>query len=109
MDFLQRIAPYRPALWLLAALGFFGLNGVFVYYALLRPDVLAASMANPVSLVFIVEAFVMVAFAAWAIARLGLRRPGWLAFVLLSVAGGLAFSVPFFLLLHLRRQEASRG
>lgn len=105
MDLLQRLAPYRLVLWLLAGLGLFGLNGVFVYYALLQPDVLAAALRNPVSLVFMVEAFVMVGLAAWVIARVGLKRPGWLAFVLLSMLGGLAFSVPSFLLLHIRKHE----
>ena len=39
------------------------------------------------------------------IARLGLRRPGWVAFVVLSIVGSLAFSVPAFLLWHLRKAE----
>ena len=104
MDFLHRIAPYRPVLWLFATLGFFGLNGLFIYYAVRQPDVLAAALENPISLVFIVEAFFLVAFTAWVISQLNLRQPGWLVFVIFSVVGGLAFSVPFFLLLHLRKQ-----
>ena len=95
----------RPALWALALVGLLGLNGVFVYYLLVRPDVVAAAQQNPVSLVFMAEAFVLVGFGAWTIARLGLRRPGWLAFVVLSVVGSLAFSVPAFLLWHLRKGE----
>lgn len=105
MDFLQRMSPYKPALWLLSALGLFGLNGVFLYYAFFRPDVFAAAQQNPVSLVFIAEAFLLVVFGAWVIARLGLERPGWLAFVIMSIIGSLAFSVPFFLLLHIRKRE----
>lgn len=107
MNSFQPLAPYKPILWLLSALGLFGLNGVFVYYALRHPDVVVAAHQNPVSLVFILEAFVMVAFGAWVIARLGLKGPGWLAFVILSIVGGLAFSVPFFLLLHIRKRERS--
>lgn len=107
MDFLDRMSPYQPLLWFLSALGLFGLNGVFLYYAFFHPDVMAAAQHNPISLVFMVEAFVMVAFAAWVIARLGLKRPGWLVFVVMSIAGSLAFSVPFFILLHLRKREAS--
>lgn len=107
MDFLQRMSRYKPVLWLLSALGLFGLNGVFLYYALFRPDVMASAHQNPVSLVFIVEAFFLVAFGAWVIAKLGLKRPGWLAFVIMSIIGSLAFSVPFFLLLHIRKRERS--
>lgn len=106
MDALSRLSPYQPVLWLLSAFGFFGLNGVFLYYALLRPDVMTAAQQNPISLVFIVEAFVMVAFVAWLIAKLDLKRPGWLAFVVMSIIGSLAFSVPFFLLLHIRKRTA---
>lgn len=109
MNVFHRIVPYQSVLWLLSALGLFGLNGVFLYYAFLRPDVMAAAYQNPVSLVFILEAFVMIAFGAWVIARMGLERPGWLAFVAMSLIGSLAFSVPFFLLLHLRKRRAAEG
>lgn len=104
MDFLHRMSSYQPALWFLSAIGFFGLNGVYLYYALFRPDVMTAALQNPVSLVFMLEAFVLLAFAAWVISRMGLKRPGWLTFVILSLVGSLAFSVPFFLLLHIRKR-----
>ena len=109
MRLLDLLRPYTPTLWILAVVGLLGLNGAFVYYALFRPDVLAAAQRNPVSLVFMVEAFVLVGLGAWGIWRLGLRRPGWVAFVAMSLVGSLAFSVPAFLLLHLRkRSRASR-
>ena len=108
MDFLQRIAPYQTVLWLLSALGLLGLNGAFLYYAIFRPEVMTAAQQNPISLVFIIEAFVLVAFAAWVIAWLGLKRPGWLAFVIMSLVGSLAFSVPFFLLLHLHKRRIAQ-
>lgn len=105
MSSIEKLRAYKPSLWGLAVIGLLGLNGVFVYYAAFRPDVLAAAMDNPVSLVFIVEAFVMMVFAAWLIYRLDFERPGWISFAILSVIGGLAFSVPFFILLHLRKRE----
>lgn len=105
MDVLQRMSSYKSVLWFLSALGFFGLNGVFIYYALFQPDLMAAALQNPISFVFMIEAFVIVAFAAWVIARIGLERPGWLAFVIMSVIGSLCFSVPFFLLLHIRKRK----
>lgn len=98
MPVLHRLAPYRVLLIVVAAVGLFGLNGVFLYYALLRPETMTAALANPIALVFVLEAFVMVGLAAWVIATLGLKRPGWIAFVVLSLVGGLAFSVPAFLL-----------
>ena len=109
MDISEKIRRSRHVPMGVAIVGLFGLNGVFVYYALLQPDVLAAAVRNPVSLVFMLEAFLMVAFAAWGIRLIGFKRPGWLWFVVLSLAGGLAFSVPAFLLLHLRRGGAAPG
>ena len=109
MDALDVFRPYRPALWALAAVGLVGLNGVFVFYAVARPDVLAEAQRNPISLVFMAEAFLFMGLGAWGIWRLGLRRPGPLAFVALSIAGTLAFSVPAFVLLHLRKRDRGRG
>ena len=106
MDVFDRLAPYRAVLYLVAALGLFGLNGVFLYYALLHPQVMTDALANPIGLVFILEAFLMMGLLTWLIAQLGLRRPGWAAFVVLSMVGSLAFSVPAFLLLHLRKRRA---
>jgi len=79
---------------------------VFLFYALLRPEVMASALQNPVSLVFILEAFLMTGLFARVIATLGWKKPGWLAFLVLSMVGSLAFSVPAFLLLHLRKQPA---
>jgi hypothetical protein len=93
---------------MLAAVGLLVLNSVFLYYAFAHPDVLAEAAQNPISAVFQLEAFLLLALAAWLIHRLGLRRPGWLAFVVMSLAGTLAFSVPAFLLLHLRKRDDRR-
>lgn len=92
---------------MLSVLGFFGLNGVFLFYAFLYPETMISALHNPIGLVFMLEAFVMVALGTWLITRLGLKRPGGLAFIVFSLLGSLAFSVPFFLLLHLRKRSAS--
>ena len=106
MPFLHRLAPHRLFLIVLAAVGLFGLNGVFLYYALVHPETMGAALANPIALVFMLEAFVMVGFTAWVIATFGMKKPGWVAFVVLSLVGGLAFSVPAFLLRRMREEEA---
>lgn len=102
---IERAEEYRTVLWSLAAFGFFVLNGTYIYCVLARLDIVAAAMANSVSLVFMTEVFIFLAFGAWMIARAGLRRPGWFAFVALSIAGGLIFSIPAFLLLHIRKRS----
>ncbi len=105
MNFLEKLQPYKPVLWIFALVGLLGLNGTFLYYTIFQPDVQAAALENPVSVVFIVEAFLMVAFAAWVIWLMGFERPGWFLFVIMSIVGSLAFSVPFFLLMHIRKHE----
>jgi hypothetical protein len=107
MDFVRLFRARRIVLWAVAAASLVGLNGVFLYYAFARPDLLADALANPISLVFILEASVLTAFGAWAVMRAGLRRPGWGAFVVLSVVGSLAFSVPAFVLWHLRARTSA--
>lgn len=106
MNVLRALRPYRPILYVVATVGLFGINGVFLYYALLHPETMTEAMQNPISVVFQVEAFLMMGFFAWIIRRLGLEKPGWLAFIVLSIAGSLAFSAPAFLLMHMRKREA---
>lgn len=98
----------RSSIWVLygiAATGLLGINGVFLYFAFFQPDVMMEAFRNPVSVAFIAEAFLLMGVAAWLVAKTGWQRPGWRAFVVLSIVGSLAFSVPVFLLMHLRKQR----
>lgn len=90
---------------LLLVLAVFGLivpNGFFLYYSLVSPSALLAALSNPVALVFITEAFLIMFVFAWVIRHVGFRSPGWLAFIVLSILGSMAFSVPAFLYLASR-------
>ncbi|WP_412068837.1 hypothetical protein [Rubrivirga sp. IMCC43871] len=104
MATLDALRPYRPLLWLTAAVGGLGVNGLFFYAALVRPETIAAAFGNPLALAFIGEAVLLTVLAAWLIARSDVRRPGWIAFVAMSLAGSLAFSIPAFLLWHVHRR-----
>jgi hypothetical protein len=91
---------------LLLGLSIFGLivpNGAFLYYAFAAQQTLQEAMANPVSLVFIIEAFVLMFLSAWLIHRQGIKSPGWLAFILMSLIGSMIFSVPACLYLASRK------
>jgi len=82
---------------LLFALAIFALivpNGIFLWYAFFDRDVVFAALTNPVSLVFVLEAFALMGLFAWLIAKTRLTRPGWKGFVLLSLVGSMLFSVP---------------
>jgi len=105
MDFIEQFRPYRPLLWGLSVVGFFGINGVFLYYALLHPTAMVSALQNPISAAFIVEALLMTAVFAWIVWLTGAEKPGYLWFIVLSVVGSLAFSVPAFLLLHMRKSD----
>ncbi len=90
---------------LLLALAVFGLivpNGFFLYYSLVAPAALDAALSNPVALVFITEAFLLMFLFSWVIRRLGFRSPGWLGFIVMSLLGSMVFSVPAFLYLASR-------
>lgn len=87
----------------LLAIGLFGLfvpNGLFLYYVAVDYGTVHAALVNPVTAVFIGEAFGLMLLFAWLIHRLGFRNPGWRAFIVLSVIGSMAFSIPAYLWWH---------
>jgi hypothetical protein len=91
---------------LLGALAVFGLlvpNGFFLYHSLVAPTAFHAALSNPVALVFITEAFLLMFLFAWVIHHLGFRSPGGLAFIVMSLLGSMVFSVPAFLYLASRK------
>jgi hypothetical protein len=97
----------RLGLTAVAAVGFFGLNGVFACALVARPDALPAALANPLAVAFIAEAFVMTGLLAYLFERRRVSRVRWWGFVLLSLLGGLAFAVPVALLLPRRPAKES--
>lgn len=84
----------RSALLCLAIVGLLVPNGLFLYVAATAPHILRDALRNPIACVFIAEAFFLMFLIAWLLAKCGVRRAGVVAFVLLSLAGSLAFSVP---------------
>ncbi len=85
-------------------LGFLLINLPFLYYSLIETEVYDAAMANGIALLFIVEAFLLMGLFAYLIARLGWQRPGWILFIVFSILGSMAFSIPFMLYLHARKE-----
>lgn len=93
---------YSPAerfwLWALAAFGFLAVNGAFMYGVFVRPEILAQAQRNPLSMAFVVEALLLVAALAYLLPKWGVTRMPWGWFVVLSLAGSLAFSLPLALM-----------
>ena len=102
------MAPFSKAerllLWAVGILGLAGVNGVFLWAIAARPDAMREALANPIALVFMIEAGLLVFLLAWLFRRLGLTRLGWGWFVVLSLVGSLAFAIPVALLLPRRER-----
>ena len=61
------------------------------------------------ALVFIGEAFLLLAFFLFIIAKMGWKKPGWIFFVCMSLLGSLAFSVPLQLYLMSKPDKSEAG
>jgi hypothetical protein len=92
----------RLGLVLLGAVGLLGINGLFLWSMVARPDAIESALANPLALAFCIEAMLLVATLAWLFRKWGLTRLGWGWFVALSLVGSLAFAIPVALLLPRR-------
>jgi hypothetical protein len=84
----------RAVLWAVAVAGGVGLNGVFFYGVLVDRAMLAGAMGNPLALAFIAEALLLTGVLAYLLGKWQVTRlsRGW--FVVLALAGGLAFALP---------------
>ena len=102
---MNSLRPLKGFFLLASILGFLLINVPFLYYSLIETAVYDAAMTNAVALVFIAEAFLLLVLFAFLIAKLGWKRPGWILFVVFSILGSMAFSVPFMLYLHTRKED----
>jgi hypothetical protein len=92
----------RAALWSIAVAAVVVLNGVFLYGALVQPAMLEQAMTNPLAAVFLIEALVLTGLLAYLFAKWQVTRLPAVWFVVLALAGSLAFAVPFAILWNRR-------
>lgn len=88
----------------LAALAVFGFlipNGVFIYSIFTHPETVKSALTNPISFVFIAEAFFLMFLFAWLLEKAEMKKPSGLVFIIMSLIGGMVFSVPATLYLIL--------
>ena len=102
---LEKLARIRPLLLIAAILGFLLINCPFLYFALLDRETYAEAMKNGMTLLFVGEAFLLMLFFAYLIARMGWKKPGWMFFIVMSLIGSLAFSIPLQLYLLTRSKD----
>ena len=94
----------KVALIALGVVGIVALNTVFVYALVFQPDLVVQAHTNPVSAVFIAEAFLLMVFFAYFLRKWGVARLGWGWFVVLSLLGSMAFAIPVVLLWRKRNR-----
>ena len=97
---------YKNIFLLCALLGFLTINLTFLYYTFIEKEIYQAAMKNGLALVFMAEALLLMSFFAFLLARLRLPNLHWLLFIGLSLAGSLAFSVPFSLYIWAKNQPS---
>lgn len=97
---MNKLTNLRKTFLSLSILGLVFINIPFLYIAGFKHEVYQEAMSNGLALVFMAEALFLMFLAAFLISRLGYKKPGWKSFIVLSILGSLAFSVPFFLYLY---------
>jgi hypothetical protein len=92
-------------MWLLVAAiaGLLVPNGFFLYWLLHDYQGLAPVLHDPLALAFILDAFGALALLSVYFARRPIGAVRWPWFLLLSLVGGLCFSLPLYYWLNLRR------
>jgi len=92
----------KAVLLTVAAFGLFVPNGMFFYSLFVQFSSVSGVLNNLFALGFILDAFMATGLIAWWFAHNPIGRYSWKIFVLLSVIGGLGFSLPFFWYLNKR-------
>jgi hypothetical protein len=90
---------------ILLAIALFGLivpNGLFLYWLLYEHEGLANVAQNKLALAFIIDAFMALGLLAYYFARKPIGRVKWYWFIVLSLLGGLGFSIPLYWWLNKR-------
>jgi len=91
---------------LLIAVALFGLlvpNGIFVYWLLYEYQGLSLALQDRLALGFIIDVIVALAILTVYFARHPIGPVRWPWFVVLSLVGGLGFSLPLYYWLNQRR------
>lgn len=92
-------------LLLIALFGLFVPNGLLLYWLLNEFNGLADIVQNKLALAFILDAFLVLGLLAYYFSSRPIGRVKWFWFVLLSLIGGMGFSLPFYWWLN--KREAS--
>ena len=85
-----------------SAFGLIVPNGMFFYYLFVQFSSVSEILNDLLALGFIIDAFMATGLISWWLAYNPIGRYSWKVFVLLSLIGGLGFSLPFYWYLNKR-------
>jgi len=89
--------PHRHLLLIFALVALAGPNALYLYFALRHPELNSQAIRNPIALAFMIEAMMLLGLF---LVYVFLRTRSYLqvvVYLLLTLAGSLAFSLPLFL------------
>jgi len=89
-------------LLLIALFGLVVPNGFFLYWLLYEYDGLANVAQNKLAIAFILDAFMVLGVLGYSFAKKPIGRVRWYWFIVLSLLGGLGFSLPLYWWLNKR-------
>ena len=92
-------------LLLVAAFGMLVPNGIFLWWLAHDFSSLSEVAHDRLALALVIDACMATVVLAWLFATRPLGPVRWPWFVLLSVLGGLGFSIPFYVWLNSRRAK----
>ena len=90
---------------ILLIIALFGLlvpNGIFIYWLLTEFRTFGEVLQNKLAVAFIIDAFLAMLLIAYYFAAHPIGKIKWYWFVVLSLVGGLGFSLPFYYWLNKR-------
>ncbi len=93
---------------LLLIIALFGLivpNGIFIYWLLTEFNGAAEVVSNKLAIAFIIDAFMAMFLLAYWFAVNPIGKIKWYWFIILSIIGGLGFSIPFYWWLNKRGEN----
>jgi len=92
---------------ILLIIAIFGLlvpNGIFIYWLLFEFNSVSQILSNKLALGFIIDCFLAMFLLAYWFAINPIGKVKWYWFIVLSLIGGLGFSLPFYYWLN-RKQS----
>ena len=83
-------------LLIIALFGLFVPNGIFIYWLFTEFNGAADIFNNKLAVAFIIDAFMAMFLLAYRFAVKPIGKIKWYWFIVLSIIGGLGFSLPFY-------------